>query len=294
MSRYSMRVLLAFDAAGRHLSFSKAAEELNVSQSAISRNIATLEADLNCRLMARTTRSCKLTSVGQRLHSGIAEGLERIQSAISQTESEVGKGKLNISISPFLSVAWFTPRLLDFIEQNPDIDVNLFHSYDPPDFESDTIDIGINWGRRISGNRMIHSEMALRGDLIPVCTEKYAENKLDLKEVASLLTCQLFYEFEESDWQKWLEANGQYNSNLITQQISDTGALRQAALSGKGVALLFRSLIEEDVKTGKLMCPFDTSVDTGCDYWINYPVQYAERLVIRRFLQWFRRQISKS
>ncbi len=293
MSRYSMRVLFAFEAVGRHLSFSKAADDLNISQSAISRNIAALEAGLNCRLVSRTTRSCALTPAGEQMHAGISEGLQCIQSAIQSAERATADNQLNISISPFLSVAWFTPRLLDFIALNPDIDVNLLHSYEPPAFNSDNVDIGINWGRKPIGMRLAF-ELAIPGDLIPVCTPEYAVHNIGTTDVTSLRNCTLYHEFTDDDWQAWFCVYGLYDVQFNAQRISDTGALRQAALSGKGAALLFRALIDEDLRSGKLVCPFEKSVNTGHDYWITYPVEHAGRPAIKRLLKWFRKQVAQQ
>lgn len=292
MSRQSMRVLLAFEAVGRHLSFSKAAEELNVSQSAISRNVAALEADLSCRLVERTTRHCVLTPSGEALHAELAAGLTQIQSALEIVRGNA-KEKLNISVSPFLSVAWFTPRLLKFIDGNPNLEIKLIHSYQPPQFESGSVDIGINWGRKSSDKR-IRFELAVPGDLIPACSPAFAADNLDPSDPSSLLDCPLFHEFDKRDWFAWFSRVGLDEVACNSQQISDTSALRQAAILGNGVALLFRELVKEDIGNGLLVSPFAHSVPTGRDYWLTYPVEHETRPAVRRFLNWFRGQIPNQ
>lgn len=287
MIRYSMSVLRAFEAVGRHLSFSKAARELNISQSAISRHIAALEQDLNCRLLVRTTRQCDLTNEGAHLLAGLSQGLQLIEKSLGEVRRVNGRDALHISVSPFLSVAWFTPRLLEFIDQNPDLDVKLTHSYEPPNFDADGIDVGLNWSRPPIDSKL-HAELAVPGNLIPVCTAEYARSFVSNEDVRSLLSCQLFHEFRLSDWATWFRGAGVEPGPIKSQQISDSGALRRAALSGKGVGLIFESLIEDDVRCGRLVCPYPHSVHCGEDYWITLPVGYAQRPAIRRFLRWFR------
>ena len=298
MVRFSMNVLRAFEAVGRCGSFSKAAAELRISQSAVSRHIATLELDLNCRLFDRTTRRCDLTVEGRALLDGISQGLDQIDGALAAARRKSTDNMLNVSVSPFLSVTWFTPRLLEFIQDNPTLNIKLTHSYDPPGFEDGDvedggIDAGINWSAKPNRPRIV-AERVLPGDLIPVCSPAFADNNVDPDDPASLLNCRLFHEFRRSDWTDWFALNDVDGTHHQSQQISDAGALRKAAISGKGVSLLFKSLIGEDLDLGRLVTPFPTTVHAGEDYWLTYPIEYANRPALKRFLKWLRHQAALS
>ena len=289
MARFSMNVLRAFEAVGRCGSFSKAATDLRISQSAVSRHIAALESDLNCRLFDRTTRQCDLTFEGQALLDGISQGLEQIDRALATARRKSTDNTLKVSVSPFLSVTWFTPRLLEFIQDNPNLNIKLDHSYDPPSFENGDIDAGINWRTKPCEPRIV-AERILPGDLIPVCSPAYAHDNINPAEPASLLHCRLYHEFRTSDWTEWFALHKVDSKNHHSQQISDAGALRQAALSGKGVSLLFKALLRDDLERGRLVAPFTDTVHPGEDYWLTYPIEHANRPALKRFLKWLRRQ----
>ncbi|WP_299472659.1 LysR substrate-binding domain-containing protein [uncultured Roseibium sp.] len=293
MSRFSMSVLRAFDAVGRNSSFSKAAVELGISQSAISRHVASLELDLNCRLLERTTRQCSLTSEGRTLFLELSEGLRQIDSAIANARRRTVDDVLNVSVSPFLSVAWFTPRLLNFIKDNPDLDIRLTHSYEPPMFDEGKIDVGVNWSLEPNHSRTL-AELIISGALVPVCSPRYAREHLPTSDVHNLLRCNLFHEFKIKDWWDWFAAYGVSKERIKSQQISDTSALRQTALSDGGVCLLFEALIQDDISSGRLVSPFASTVHSGEDYWLTYPVEHASRPALKRFVRWLRGQSTKT
>ncbi|MEQ8291707.1 MAG: LysR substrate-binding domain-containing protein [Roseovarius sp.] len=293
MSRYSMSTLRAFAAVGRHGGFSRAAAELRISQSAVSRHVAALERDLECRLFDRTTRHCTLTDEGRALHHEISHGLAQIDRGIAAARNATADPVLHISVAPFLSAAWFTPRLLGFLRDNPDLDIRLTHAYSPPDFDVDSIDIGLNWSLRPERPGIV-AEPLLSGELIPVCSPDYARARIDPDDPASLLRCELFHEFRTEDWATWFARQSLAGVTPTSQQISDTGALRQAAIAGQGVALLFRALVQDEISNGQLVAPFPVAVTCGEAYWLTFPARQARRPALKRVLRWLRREAAAT
>src|SRR5512135_639890 len=142
----SLTALRSFEALARTLSFTGAARELGVSQAAVSRQIKALETALAVPLIVRSGAGNTLTDAGEELYSGVHRAFEAIELSVDRIGGSGGREILNVSVAPFFSARWLTPRLISFFRRHPDIDLRLHHAYSPADFRREGIDIGINWG----------------------------------------------------------------------------------------------------------------------------------------------------
>lgn len=287
--QFSMNVLKAFVAVGRTNSFTQAARDLSISQSAVSRHVGLLEEHLGSKLFDRSTRRCALTSTGDKLFVAVDNALTQIDTALSEAKSYQAETTLSVSVSPFLSVEWFTPRLIHFAQAHPELGIKLTHSYHPPDFESERIDVGLNWSTKPTQKDLCAMRI-VKGDLTPVCSPGFAERHLIGKDPSAVLLCQLFHEFDERDWKLW-GANASVDLEKVkSQQISDTSALRKIALSGQGLCLLISELVTVDIAEGRLVAPFPVSLQSGSDYWLTYPKKLSQKPALKRFVRWLSQQ----
>ncbi|WP_340118462.1 LysR substrate-binding domain-containing protein [Pelagibius sp. 7325] len=285
--------LRAFEAVARTLSFTRAAEELGVTQAAVSRQVALLERDLRVRLVERRARHNELTQAGHRLATALHEGFDGIAGAVAAVSSRPAKTIVTVSVAPYFSACWLTPRIMRFVQQHPMIDLRLHHAYQPPDYRHDLIDLGINWGEGHWPG--VTAEPVLDGALTPLCSPVYLQRYGDLRRPDDLLRHRLFYEFQVEDWSAWFAAAGvALVGEPDATRLDDSSALRRAALDGHGVALFFRALAQEDLAVGSLVEPFDCAVDTGSRYYLNYPSGRDLTAAAKTFCRWLRAEAGTA
>jgi DNA-binding transcriptional LysR family regulator len=266
----SLSALRTFEALARTLNFTRAAEELGVTQAAVSRQIKLLETDLAVRLVNRSSGRNTLTDAGALLFNGVYKAFETIESSVETITGSDGREILNVSVAPYFSAQWLTPRLMPFLTRHPEIDLRLHHSYHPADHRRDGIDIGINWGAGVWPG--VEKIKIMDGSLTAVASPAFVERTGGLDNPAKLMTCPLFCEFDVNHWKLWLERAGVPAGSAINGlRLSDSHALRRVALDGHGVALFFAALIDEDLASGGLVRPFATTVHVGYDYYLNHP-----------------------
>ncbi len=284
--------LRAFEAVARTLSFTGAAQELGVTQAAISRQMRALEQQLGVRLVERYATHNSLSSAGKRLSTALREGMDVMEAGVRAVSSKPGQQILTVSVAPFFSATWLTPRIMSFIEANPGVDLRLHHSYQPPDYRREQIDLGINWGHgQWTG---VEAEKVLDGSLTPVCAPEFLGSRTQKLEPVDLIKQPLFYEFRREDWADWFAASGNALSEPpAATKIDDSNALRRIALEGHGIALFFYTLAVEDLAIGRMLQPFDVTVDTGNHYFLNYPSDRELSIGAKRFRRWLQTEISK-
>lgn len=280
----SLTALRSFEAVARTLSFTRAAMELGVSQAAVSRQVKTLETALSVLLVVRGKSRNVLTDAGEQLYGGIHRGFDAIAQAVDRIAGSGGREILNVSVAPFFSAQWLTQRLVSFLRRHPEIDLRLHHSYHPADFNREGIDIGINWGTGAWPGRKV--DLVLAGDLTPLLSPGLAKRAGRMDHPRRLLALPLYYEFDLSDWKAWFAASGVAMEGIDSLRLSDSHVLRRMAIDGHGVALLFAGLVQEDVAAGRLIRPFGTQVNTGGNYYLNYPADVELPSKARKFRRW--------
>lgn len=294
----SLTALRVFETVARTLSFTRAAAELGVTQAAVSRQVKALEQELAVQLVRRGAQRNELTDAGEILFAGVYKAMQAIGQSVNEITGSGAREILNISVAPFFSAAWLTPRLMRFITAHPEIDLRLHHAYHPADHRREGIDLGINWG---AGDWPgVIKEKVLDGSLIPVASPALLARLADgpgrrSLQPSHLSKTMLLYEFDLQHWQLWFEAMGAaWDTRAETLRLSDSHALRRAAIDGHGVALFFAALVAEDIAEGRLVQPFASSVHTGYDYYLNYPTDVELPRKAKLFRRWLQSEIDRD
>jgi|SRR5579862_297702 DNA-binding transcriptional LysR family regulator len=285
--------LRAFEAVGRLRSFTQAAQELYVTPAALSHHVRHLEQALGVQLVIRMHRRIDLTDEGKRLLADCSQALQTLDRAITAARHDADARPLTISVAPYFSARWLTPRLPRLWASHPEIDLHLHHAYQPADFHHDDVDAGISWGHGKWPDT--NSTLVLDGSLTPVASPGYLRQLPEPIRPADLLCAKLLYEFNIEDWYKWLDAARQPGRPPIdAHQIDDSHTLRRLAADGHGIALFFVGLVQDDLRTRQLVQPFDLTVDTGDHYYLTWPRGRPMRPKLATFSHWLRDEIRKQ
>lgn len=286
--------LRAFEAAARLRNFRKAAEELCVTKSAVSHQVQALEDYLGHRLLSRSTREVSLTEAGRALLPEVQEALDRLAAAVARLRPPPADGPLTISVLPTFAVRWLIPRLVDFRRRHPDIDVRLDTSLEVVEFADSDIDLAIRYGRGDWPG--LHCDRLIAESLIPVCSPALLEGPEPLKEPADLARQVLLQNSAHpEDWQLWLTAAGVTGIDPHRgPHFAYSELLLRAAAEGMGIALARRHLVEDDLKAGTLVAPFDFAYARGCRYWLVCPPAALADPRVAAFRDWILGQIDPA
>lgn len=282
----------AFEAAARHLNFTQAAAELHVTQAAISHQVRQLEQWLGLRLFERRGHLLTITAQGRDYVAEISAALDRIASATVRLK-QGSEGPLRITALPSFAACWLVPRLDDFREQYPDIELKLTTSTQLWDGVDDRFDIGIRSGLgRWSG---LHAQLLATESLSPVCAPSLATGPQPLREPSDLRHAHLLHDVPRGGWRMWCERAGVDDIDVDAGlAFDDAGLVLQAALRGQGVALGRLTLAERDLREGRLIKPFDIAIPNDYSYWLVYSGAKAERENVAAFRSWVLRQAGQE
>jgi LysR family glycine cleavage system transcriptional activator len=276
-----------FEAAARHLSFTKAAHELHVTHSAISHQIKALEDWLGVPLFRRLNRSIVLTEAGQTYVKPVREALEKLGDASRALKSREQSGTLTVSVIPSFAAKFVVPRLGGFRRAHPDIDVRISASDRLVDFAREDVDAAVRYGR---GNWPgLRIDRLMRENLFPVCSPKLRRGPIPLKTPADLLQHTLMHDSDwpESMWVRWLAAAGVKADQLkAALSFNYSSLMIQAAIDGLGVALAQEALVRDDLATGRLIRPFEVDMPSDYAYYVVSPEATAERPKVAAFRTW--------
>lgn len=293
-----LNALRAFEAAGRHLSFTKAAEELHVTQAAISHQVKALEETLGIALFRRLNRRLVLTDSGQRYLPPLSEALDMIQRATDRLRTYDDSGALRISVLPSFAAKWLLPRLPRFREQYPEIDVLLSATERLADFARDEVDIALRYGSGVYPG--LHADPLMHDEIFPVCSPKLLEGPHPLTHPENLKHHTLLHDEvrgteDDPDWRYWLNAAG------ITDVDPERGPgynqssmVIEAAIAGQGVALGRSSLTLDDIAGGRLVQPFGPKLTSTFVYTVVAPEETAELPKVRCFREWILREVASG
>lgn len=286
-----LKSLLAFEAAGRHLSFTDAAHELNVTPGAISQQIRQLEEFLELKLFKRMNRIIVLTDDGQLFLPLISRGFEQFGEAVAMLREKSNEGPLTITSAPSFVSKWLIPRLSKFKSVHPGIDVRIDTSDRLVDFKHEDIDVGIRFGDGVYPE--LDTVYLFSFDLIPVCTPELMQHEGGLKTISDLKNHTLLHSNYDQldsgfpDWSMWLkvvEASDVDAEHGIYFNQSDL--LFQATLDGQGVALLANVMAEPEIRAGRLVQPFTTRLPVKMNYHLVTSPGKARIAKVAAFREW--------
>ncbi len=295
-----LNALRAFEAAGRHLSMSKAADELNVTPAAISHQVKALEEILGVPLFRRLNRALLLTTAAQKCLPGLTEGLDHLAEAMGRLAGEDRAGIVTVSMPPSFAAKWLVPRLERFTETHPDLDVRVSASMELVDFRRDEVDIAIRFGH---GNYPgLVAEKLFDDAVAPMCGPALlgGDHPLgqpgDLRHHALLHDdSTLFLDATAPDWRMWLKAAGVKGVDAARgSHFSSPELVIQAAIDGAGVALGRLSLAAADLAAGRLVMPFEMSLALAPSYYVVFPEAAAARPKVAAFRDWMMLEAGKD
>jgi len=296
--------LRAFEAAARHLSFKKAAEELHVTPAAISQQIKALESYLGVSLFRRLTRALEVTPSGLAMLPKIRESFECLAAAVETTRRS-GDGPLTVTAPPSFASRWLVPRLPRFAAAHPEFELRLSSSADTVDRRGETVvfeagevdlrdaasEVAIRYG---TGNYPgFRVEKIFAPDCVPVCSPRLPSVDRPLATPADLCRHALIHdetideETQQANWSVWLNAAGVGDIDAGRgPRFSNAVLAVEAALDGQGVALALRPLVEADIAAGRLIAPFAITVPSPYAYFLVMPEAVAHRLSVAAFRAW--------
>lgn len=288
-----LNALKAFEAAARHLSFTKAAEELFVTQAAVSHQIKALEDFLSIKLFIRKNRSLLLSEEGQSYYYEIKDVFQNLLDATERLQARGEKGVLTVAVPPSFASQWLVPRISLFSQQNRDIDVRIQAVDYDQGFLSDDIDIAIYFGLgRWSG---VHADKLHTEYRTPVCSPMLFQSDKPLTELADLKHHQLLHDFSREGWQQWIK---HFNVPGVTVNqgpiFSHSMLVLQAAALGQGIALADSLLARPEIDSGRLVCPFEEKLISKSAYYMVCHPSQAEQGKIVAFRQWLLQQVSEE
>ena len=280
-----LTALRAFEAAGRHLSFTKAADELHVTQAAISHQVKSLEKYLGLKLFRRLNRTLLLTDAGQLYLPPLTDAFEGITRATHRLRQHLGRARLTVSVLPSFAAGWLVPRLGRFRQRCPDVDLRIDPTNSLTDFRRDDVELGILYGR---GNYPgLRTDRLMREEFFPVCSPRLLEGPAPLRDPADLTHHTLLHDDMTVDWRTWLLAAGVEGVDAergIT--VTDSSMLLRAAIAGQGVALARSVLAADEIASGRLVRPFDVDVPAEYAYYLAYPEKSADQPNVVAFREW--------
>jgi LysR family glycine cleavage system transcriptional activator len=284
-----------FEAAARHLSFTKAAQELHVTHSAVSHQIKALEEWLGVPLFRRLNRSLMLTEAGQAYARPVRESLEKLGEASRALRSREQTGTLTVSVLPSFAAKFLVPRLGGFRRAHADIDVRISANERLVDFAREDVDVAIRYGR---GNWPgLRVDRLVRENIFPVCSPQLLAGPIALRVPADLLQHTLMHESDwpESMWGRWLADAGVKAEQLKPSLSFNYSSLMiQAAIDGLGVALSQEALVRDDLASGRLVRPFNIDMPGDYAYYVVTPEAGAERPKVKAFREWLLAEIGAS
>ncbi len=281
-----LNALRAFEATARLMTLAAAAEELNVTPSAISHQIRSLEDALGVRLFHRINRRLALTKDGQVLLPGLSDAFRQIATALSALESNKRQGVLTVSMLETLAMHWFMPRLAFFQSTHPEIEVRISTTTRVVDLEHEDIDLAIRHGRGEWPG--LSSDFLFALETIPVCSPTLATADAPLDKPADLSRHILLHtDARPDEWRDWLVSAGQPDLTPLRSLIFEkTNFSLAAAMKGIGVAITDRHIVAEDIDTGRLIAPFQHALNQDTGYYLVYPTNHADHPKIRMFRDW--------
>jgi LysR family glycine cleavage system transcriptional activator len=289
----SLTALQFFEAAARHLSFTRAAAELCVTQSAISRQIRQLEDMIGQKLFQRSANGLILTSTGAEYSNAVRIMLDQAEAATLHLMAYSGRGTLlTLALLPTFGSRWLVPRLGEFVALHPSLQLNIKTYIEPFAFEMSDVDTAIHFGADAWPGAVGHR---LMGEVaVPVCAPSLLGGRRPLRDPRAVAKLPLLQHTTRPEaWLAWCNEVGAPATNALGGARFDHFYMMiQAAISGLGVALLPRFLVNDELASGRLVVAADHELKTTSAYWLVYPEKKAQLPAVGQFRDWLLNIVS--
>ena len=288
----SLSQLIAFEAVIRHRSVTAAADELHLTQSTVSRLIASLERQLGKPLFTRDRKRLTPTPEAQVYAASVTQGLDLIQRASMGLIANPGGGALSLSVLPTFATRWLAPRIGQFLADNPGISINLSTKIQRFSFATETFDAAIYFG---AGDWPDAHHMKLFDERLTACASPLFLNSHPIAgpgDLAGLPVLQL--ETRPRGWQAWFGAQGGGGGAVSGMVMDQFSMMIQAAISGLGVALLPSYLAHPEIAEGRLLPILEPAVPGDGAYWLAWPERGDGNPALARFRQWIAATVASD
>lgn len=292
-----LTALRAFEAAARHMSFAKAAEELHVTPAALSFQIKSLEEHLGQPLFLRLNRAVRLTEAGRTLAPGVSDGFDTLTQAWRATRRLQNDTVLNVTAGPAFTAKWLAPRMYDFARAHPEIDLRFSATLRILDFERDDVDVAIRFSSSKTDEKGLWSRLLAREWATPVMTPELAAKyptAESLRDAPFLFDDSLAFMSNPVDWAAWFRAVGIDFAPGHGLRFSNADHAVDAALAGAGVVMGRRSITVRDLQDGKLVAPYRLALESRAHYRFVCRAGTENRPQIQAFLNWILSEIDKT
>ncbi len=293
-----LNALRAFESAGRHLSFTKAAAELNVTPAAIGHQVKALEELLEVPLFRRLTRALRLTDAGQAALPTLRQGFDKLAQGVEQMRAQRESRTLTISVSPSFGAMWLVPRLERFRSRHPDIEIRIDGTDRRVDLARGDADVALRYGP--GGYNGVRVDWLFGQVNTPVCSPALLSGEHPLRQPDDLRHHTLLHidwKDAEASWRMWLLAAGLHDIDPTRgPRFTMENMAVQAAIDGHGVALVGDMLVADDLAAGRLVRPFDPSLSTPLtfSYYLLSAKDSAEQPKVEAFRDWLLEEARAS
>jgi len=280
-----LNALKAFEAAARHESFTRAAEELFVTQGAVSHQVKALESELGVKLFNRERQRLLITEAGRQYLTILRDAFDRIAVGTERLLQRQSSGALTVSTSPDFAAKWLVARLGRFAEEHPNIDLRVSATLHHVDFAREDVDLAVRHG---DGNWPGLDVVRLSAEhLFPVCSPKLLTGRNRLTKPADVLKFPLIHVDDRKDWVRWLEVAGVQSPVLSHGPVLNRVSMAMdAAIDGQGIVLARTTLAATDLINGRLLRPFAEELRLSKTYWIICPKATTTLPKIVKFRDW--------
>ncbi|EIJ45732.1 LysR family transcription regulator protein [Herbaspirillum sp. GW103] len=275
-----LNALRAFEVSARHLSFTRAAEELSVTQTAVSMQVKNLEQRLGVALFRRLPRGLALTDEGLALLPVVAQSFGRIADVLAQFEDGRRREVLTVGVVGTFAVGWLMPRLREFQQQHPFVDLRLLTNNNRVDLAGEGLDYAIRFGD--GAWHGTEAERLFEAPLAPMCAPEIAAR---LRAPSDLAAETLLRSYRSDEWRRWFAAAGVPCPPLRGFVFDSSLALAEAAAQEAGVALLPVLMFERELRQGRLLCPFGQRIVLGA-YWLTRLKSRPQTAAMAAFRGW--------
>jgi LysR family glycine cleavage system transcriptional activator len=286
-----LNALRAFEASARLGSMQRAAHELNVTPSAVSQQVQNLEQWVGFPLLDRRARQVQANAEGRAYLAAVSAAFDQIAAATEELSARRVPRSICITCTPGFAVQWLVPRLQQFQDLHPDIDVRIDASTRLLDLKVEQVDLAVRHGNgRYPG---LVSEKLIDDDLVPVASPRLIAGKSRVKKPADLLHHRLLHIETRDDWRLWFAGQGIEIDWKRGPLLVDTAIGVQAAVAGKGIILARRSLIGEELAAGRLVTPLPQGLPKGIAYHLVYLPENMAQPAVRAFRAWLLEAVAE-